>query len=146
MKNTFARLIIAAALIFCCQATFAQSGTMSPTRLPLVEQEMFAKGNPNFIVVDLLIDGLLQPGQNCKFVYKKGKISFQGNKLPAAMEQKYQSRMNEFLAAHPTSPFIIVDAKQVSMDQVLDPSSPFRTTPPVSGQNASTTGLSNSKF
>ncbi len=128
MKRILTSLIVAFMLVFSAQQLSAQSAGMSPQRLPLIEHEMFDNGNMNFIVVDLLIDNLMQPGDNCQFLYKKGKITFQGKKLPANMEQKYQSRMNEFFAKKgiTSEGMYAVNVENVTMNKVLDPASSFR--------------------
>jgi hypothetical protein len=80
MKSNFIALLAAGILAISCSNALAQSAPISGQRLALIEQEMFANGNQNFIVIDLVMDGLLEPGKGFQFEYNRGTVSLNGKK------------------------------------------------------------------
>lgn len=68
--------------------------------LPAIAELMFTGGNPDFILVYAMHDGLLKERQRYKFYYKNGKVLWNDKPLAAPLQAKYAKLMKDFFAAH----------------------------------------------
>lgn len=129
MKLQPVNYIITGIVLLFCQNGFAQStATISPQRLPLIEQEMFNDSNQYFIIIDLMIDGLIKTGQSFDFRYGNGISTFNGKELEKSLQKKYAARMKAFYVhegASTTTTFGMT-SDSVSMKEILDPNSKLR--------------------
>ena len=68
--------------------------------LPAIAEKMFTEGNPNFVLAYAMHDGLLKQRESYSFMYKKGKVLWQGKTMSGPMQAKYSKLMADFLKAH----------------------------------------------
>lgn len=130
--KTLAAIAFFSACSICyVQPCMAQSAAVeiSGQRLADIEREMFNDSNDNYIVVDLLIDGVMKPGDKCNLHYDNGVMYFNDRKMVSKLQDKYVHRFKEFLAYTGQSQSISswrMQMDPVTTEKILDPNSTFR--------------------
>jgi hypothetical protein len=105
--------------------------------LQAVSDEMYAKKNDNFILVDAIKDGILPVGASYSFLYKDGVINFNHKPLTEPLQQRYKQRFEAILPSTQGVSFS-ESGDTLKLDQIFDTTSSFR-------KNSQSISLNNDK-
>lgn len=65
--------------------------------LQLAADKLYEQNNRDFLTVEALKDGILQPGEHYFFTFSGDTIQFEGKKLSKFQKEQYQQRFRAFL-------------------------------------------------
>ncbi len=90
--------ILAFAVLCVSNTVIAQISAEQRTELRKLSHTMFLDGNPNYLELDAICDGLLQPNTHYKLGYTKGgSIMLNDAALPEDYSRHYGEKMKQFL-------------------------------------------------
>lgn len=97
-------------------------------QLTAVSDELYNKGDENYILVDAVRDGIITPDKRYSFNYDWGHFTFNEQRIDKSTEAVYAAKIKKFLDAnnggHDMS--IIMNDNKISMKDILDEKSTFR--------------------
>lgn len=64
--------------------------------LTAISDEMYQKGNVNYIIADALRDGLFTEQKPYSYSYQQGVLTINGKPVPEAYRKTYEEKMNRF--------------------------------------------------
>ncbi|MBS1773140.1 MAG: hypothetical protein JST82_09770 [Bacteroidetes bacterium] len=104
--------------------------TSLDNQLSAISDEMFANGNENFIIVDAIKDGVIEPEKTYSFMYTNGSFTFNqqalSKKLATGYEKKMKKYFDQFNNGHDF--FISITGSKASMKDIFNEESTFRKT------------------
>ncbi|HEY1033345.1 MAG TPA: hypothetical protein VGD89_16330 [Flavipsychrobacter sp.] len=123
MKYTILSLVFA---LFLDTPVFSQHATQ--VRLKAISDSMYVKGNPNYIVVDAIADGLIADDEEYSVNYYNQTLYINGRKVDDSCRQRYTEKYIALLekVGISKSGTSFNASGGVYMFEILDPRSAFR--------------------
>ena len=97
-------------------------------QLMTISEEMFRNGNENYIIVDAIRDGILQPEAPCNFSYLNESFTFNQFALSKKYAFTYEKKIKQFFENYNEGHdfAIFMNLSKVSMKDIMNAESTFR--------------------
>ncbi|HXS37077.1 MAG TPA: hypothetical protein VN721_10285 [Flavipsychrobacter sp.] len=127
LKITAKLLFIVYLMLFNQEKALSQPEAALDSDLKEISRQMVAEDNPNFILVDAVIDGLIKPGRTYTIEYNPQEIKINGNELAKPLKKQYITRLKEFYAlwGNDTIPNI-TKTGSIRLEDIFDSASTIR--------------------
>lgn len=126
MRTYFPGLLALIVGVFCSSRSFAfsQADSSTSNALRRIARQMFLEHNHNFILAQMLTDGVLRDGDSYDILYRKKEFLLNGEKLEEPYHGYYVGMMLMYQKDDRYG--FSMKGERISISQLLDPSSSYR--------------------